>query len=184
MMNIIDFCSICFPKKKSVKKGEKKHNGAYIVRSRLFFPPSHLWFVLCIFIARRLQLFLLSSTRVELCLPTLGALSSWSFLIFANKFRISPRRDSNSRTNTSSIRGIPQDHRGDRLLVLVNTAGTRSIWYIMHTSMVHIYIYIYRYMRMRPVTSQNRRSSLHNALICGAKYIAFSIGGTCRFDRS
>ena len=101
-MSIIDFCSICFPKKKSVKKGEKKHNGAYIVRSRLFFPPSHLWFVLCIFIARRLQLFLLSSTRVELCLPTLGALSSWSFLIFANKFRISPRRDSNSQTNTGT----------------------------------------------------------------------------------
>ena len=27
MMSIIDFCSICFPKKKSIKKGEKKHNG-------------------------------------------------------------------------------------------------------------------------------------------------------------
>ena len=26
--------------------------------------------------------------------------------IFANKFKISPRRDSNSRTNTSSIRGL------------------------------------------------------------------------------
>ena len=27
MMSIIDFCSICFPKKKSIKKGEKRHNG-------------------------------------------------------------------------------------------------------------------------------------------------------------
>ena len=34
--------------------------------------------------------------------------------IFANKFIISPRRDSNSRSNTSSIRGLPLDHRGDR----------------------------------------------------------------------
>ena len=33
---------------------------------------------------------------------------------YANKFKISPRRDSNSRTNTSSIRGLPLVHRGDR----------------------------------------------------------------------
>ena len=39
-------------------------------------PPSPLRFVPSIFIARRFQLFLPSSTRVELCLPTLGALSS------------------------------------------------------------------------------------------------------------
>ena len=38
----------------------------------------------------------------------------FSFL-FANKFKISPRRDSNSRTNTSSIRGLPLVHGGDRL---------------------------------------------------------------------
>ena len=37
------------------------------------------------------------------------------FFIFANKFRISPRRDSNSRTNTSSIRWLSLDHRGDGL---------------------------------------------------------------------
>ena len=35
--------------------------------------------------------------------------------IFANKFKISPRRDSNSWSNTSSIRGLPLVHRGDRL---------------------------------------------------------------------
>ena len=39
------------------------------------------------------------------------------FFIFANRFKISPRRDSNSRTNTinSSIRGLPLVHRGDVL---------------------------------------------------------------------
>ena len=31
------------------------------------------------------------------------------------KFKISPRGDSNSRTNTSSNRGLPLVHRGDRL---------------------------------------------------------------------
>ena len=36
-------------------------------------------------------------------------------LFFANKFKISPRRDSNSRTNNSNIRGLPLVHRGDRL---------------------------------------------------------------------
>ena len=37
------------------------------------------------------------------------------FFFFANKFKISPRRDSNSRTSTSSIRGLPLVNRGDRL---------------------------------------------------------------------
>ena len=83
--------------------------------AQALLPPYPLRFVPCIFIARRFQLFLPSSTRVELCLPTLGALSSWSFFIFANKFKISPRRDSNSRINTSSIRGLPLVHGGDRL---------------------------------------------------------------------
>ena len=78
-------------------------------------PLPALRFVPCFFIARRFQLFLPSSTRVELFLLALGALSSWSFLIFANNFRISPQRDSNSRTNTSSLRGLPLNHRGDRL---------------------------------------------------------------------
>ena len=38
--------------------------------SRLFSHPSPLRFVPCIFIARRIQHFLPSSTRVEVCLPT------------------------------------------------------------------------------------------------------------------
>ena len=45
---------------------------------------------------------------------------------FANEFKISPRRDSNSRTNTidSSIRGLPLVHRGDRLRSLQVTIKT------------------------------------------------------------
>ena len=42
--------------------------------SRLF-PPTHYGSCLAFFIATRFQLFLPSSTRVELCLPTLGALN-------------------------------------------------------------------------------------------------------------
>ena len=47
--------------------------------SRLFVPHTHCGSCLAFFIARRFQLFLPSSTRVELCLPTPGALSSSSF---------------------------------------------------------------------------------------------------------
>ena len=44
------------------------------------------------------------------------------YFYFANTFKISPRRDSNSRTNTSSsIRGLPLVHRGDRRLETINT---------------------------------------------------------------
>ena len=70
------------------------------------------------FIARRIQHFLPSSTRVDLYLPTLlGALSSLSFCcIFVNKVKISPRWESNSRTNATNIRGQPLDHRGGRCL--------------------------------------------------------------------
>ena len=71
----------------------------------------------CIIFPKRFQFFLPSWTRVELCLPTVGALSSWSFFIFANKFKISPREDSNSPTKSSNIRGLPPDYRSDRLEV-------------------------------------------------------------------
>ena len=88
---------------------------------RLFSAPAHYGSCLAFFMVGRFQLFLPASTRVELCLPTLliGDLSSWSFFIFANKFKISPQRISNSRTNTSSIRGLPLVHRGDRHLQFV-----------------------------------------------------------------
>ena len=46
------------------------------VKYQALLPTSPLRFVPCIFIARRFELFLPSSTRVELRLPTLGALRS------------------------------------------------------------------------------------------------------------
>ena len=50
---------------------------------RLFFPPTHHGSCLCFFFSREdFRSFLPSSTRVEWCLPTLGALSSWSFFYF------------------------------------------------------------------------------------------------------
>ena len=39
--------------------------------------------------------------------------TSYQKLPVINKLKISPRRDSNSRTNTSCIRGLPLVHRGD-----------------------------------------------------------------------
>ena len=78
--------------------------------SRLFSPcpPSPLRFVPCIYIASIFQPFLPSSTRVEPCLPSLGLLSNyyysdWSSFMIANKFKTSPRRDWNSRTNTITL---------------------------------------------------------------------------------
>ena len=59
---------------------------------------------------------LVDSRRIVL---THARLSQQLILFFSfflqNKLKISPRRDSNSRTNTSSIRGLPLVHRGDRL---------------------------------------------------------------------
>ena len=82
--------------------------------------PSPLRFMPCIFIARRLQPLLPPSTRVELRLPTLGALSSCFFFLFENIFKISPRWDSSSRANiiNNSIRRLPLGHRVDRLYAL------------------------------------------------------------------
>ena len=83
--------------------------------SRLFSSP-HYGSWLAFYREKMSALSSLVDSRRTVCLPTLGALSNWSFFIFANKFRNSPRRDSNSRPNTSSIRGLPLDHRGDQLI--------------------------------------------------------------------
>ena len=62
--------------------GEVIKNAPFTYSREALLPPCPLpcplRFVPCIFIARRFQLFLPSSTRVELCLPTLlaGTLSS------------------------------------------------------------------------------------------------------------
>ena len=87
-------------------------------RNRLFSPPTHYGSWLA-FLSREdfSSSSLVDSRRIVLT-HARGARSSWSFssFFFANKFKISPRRDSNSRTNTNSIRGLPLVHRGDRVL--------------------------------------------------------------------
>ena len=83
-----------------------------------------------IFIAGRFQHFIPSSTRVELGLPTLlGALRSLSgfFSHFCKKNKISPWWESNSRTNASSIREKPLDHRGDWLLYTFATGARQFV---------------------------------------------------------
>ena len=65
--------ALCFFLSLLVEHSRNSDPGSH---SRLFSPPtSPLRFVPCFFIATIFQLFLPSSTRVELCLPTLGALS-------------------------------------------------------------------------------------------------------------
>ena len=68
--------------------------------SRLF-PPTHCGSCLAFFSREDFSSSLGDSRRIVLA-HTLGALNNcWSFFFFfANKFNISPRRDSNSRTNT------------------------------------------------------------------------------------
>ena len=80
-----------------------------------FPPPYPLRFVPCIFYREKISALssLVDSRRIVL---THARRSQQLILFFflANKFKISPRRDSNSRTNTSSIRGLPLVHRGGR----------------------------------------------------------------------
>ena len=95
--------------------------------SRLFSPPPGYGSCLALLSRQEFSSFLPSSTRVELCLPTLlGARSQQLTLLFffaKKKIKISPRRDSNSRTKTSTyqvifnsrIRGLPQLTFNNRL---------------------------------------------------------------------
>ena len=82
-------------------------------------PPSPLRFVPCIFIARRCQLFLPSSTRVEWCLPTL-VLSAVDPFFSSLFFR------------HGGIRGLPLVRRGDEppkfliRFVYIRTQDTHS----------------------------------------------------------
>ena len=83
--------------------------------SRLFCPPTHYGSCLAFLSREDFSASLVDSRRIVLTHATRS--QQLVLFFFANKFKISPRRDSNSRTNTSSIRGLPLDHRGDRLYV-------------------------------------------------------------------
>ena len=86
--------------------------------SKLSSPPTH--YGLCLPFFYRKKLSALSSLVNSRQIGLTHARRSQQFIlfflitIFANKFKISPRRDSNSRINTSSIQGLPLVHRGDR----------------------------------------------------------------------
>ena len=74
--------------------------------NRTLFPSPQPRYTPYIFIARIVQHFLPSSTRVELCLPTLGALGSWC---------LSRNKDSIQRMEPVTLTLVkPLDQRGDR----------------------------------------------------------------------
>ena len=94
--------------------------------SRLFLPPPRYGSCLA-FLSREESSFFFPRRLASNCAYPRKALSAVDpFFIFANKFKISPRRDSNSRTSTSnsSIRGLQLDHRGDRHCVIKTKACT------------------------------------------------------------
>ena len=82
--------------------------------SRLFSPPTHYGSCRA-FLSREDFSSSLVDSRRKCAYPRRALSAVDRFFIFANKFKISPRRDSNSWSNTSSIRGLPLVHRGDRL---------------------------------------------------------------------
>ena len=86
--------------------------------SRLFSPPTHYGSCRA-FLSREDFSSSLVDSRRKCAYPRRALSAVDRFFIFANKFKISPRRDSNSRTNTSSIRGLPLVHQGDRLRTYV-----------------------------------------------------------------
>ena len=88
-------------------------NSGPASHSKLFPPPSALRLVRALhFYGEKTSAL---SSLVDSRQPTLGALS-YSFYFpsyFSNRFKTSPRWDSNSRTsNASTSRGQPPDHRG------------------------------------------------------------------------
>ena len=90
-------------------------------RDRLFFPPTHCGSCLA-FSSREDFSSLFPRRLASNCAYPRSALSAVDPFVFffAYIFKISPRRDSNARTNTinSSIRGLPLVHRGDRLVCI------------------------------------------------------------------
>ena len=96
--------------------------------SRLFSTPTHYGSFLAFFFREKISTpSLVDSCRIVLTHARRSQqVIIFFFLIFANKFKISRRQDSDSRPNTSSIRGLPLVHRGDRL-----------------PGIIYIYIYVY-----------------------------------------
>ena len=83
--------------------------------SRLFSPPTHYDSCLAYFYREKISALasLVDSRRIVLT-HTRRSQQLIHLLFLQINSKISPRRDSNSRTNTSSIRGLPLVRRGDR----------------------------------------------------------------------
>ena len=74
------------------------------------FPPQPttvLWFVPCIFFRQEISALSSLDNWRRIVLTHARRSQQLILFYFANKFKTSPRRDSNSRTNTSGIRGLP-----------------------------------------------------------------------------
>ena len=93
-------------------------------------PPSPLRFVPCIIYREKISALssLVGLRRTAVLTHARHSATVVDPFIFANKLKISSRRDSNSRTNTiisaGSDRGLPREHRGDRLTVGHRKPGT------------------------------------------------------------
>ena len=85
-------------------------------QSRLFSPPTHHGSCLA-FLSQDFSSFFPRRLASSCAYPRQALSAVDPFFSFANKFRISPRRNSNPRINTSSIRGLPLVHRGDRVRI-------------------------------------------------------------------
>ena len=97
--------------------------------SKLFSPPLHYGSYL---LSREdFSSFLVDSRRIVL--PHSRRSQQLILFFFANKFKISPRRDSKSRTNTRSIRGVPLVHRGERHIICRNCIPPASSLLFMLT---------------------------------------------------
>ena len=119
--------------------------------SRLFPLPTHYGSFLAFFIKRRFQLFLPSSTRVELCLPTLGALRGFlSFFFFFCKYI------QNCTSKFHIYEGYCSTiHLGVTRVSEIDDMARRNRWYII------IYIF-FRHINNRPYRVEHKRTG-----ICG-----------------
>ena len=104
LYNILSFHLLSSPFFSSPLPSRNSDQGSH---RRLFSPPTHYGSRLAFLSREGFSSFFLRRLALNCAYPRyIGDLSSWSSLNFAKK-KNSPRRDSNSRTNSSSIRGPP-----------------------------------------------------------------------------
>ena len=108
--------------------------------SRLFFPPTHYGSCLARLSREDCIFSLVDSRRIVLTHARRSQqLILFFFFLFATKCKISPRRDSKTRTNTSSIRGLPLVNWGDNRVVYITFENAYNILYIAQEKAKVIY---------------------------------------------